>query len=82
MVSDCQCVVLIFGQFFGTIFFFFSFLSENIQSAIEATETSNCWCDSLLNQKEKQGRKDIPDVNSELCTAPVCGHKSFVYLSC
>lgn len=64
----------------------FCFLSEKIfsQSAIEATGTSDygCWCDSLLNQKEKQGRKDIPDVNSELYTAPVCGHKSFVYLSC
>lgn len=29
---------------------------------------------------KKKGRKEIPDVNSKVCPAPVCGHWSFVYL--
>ncbi len=48
--------------------------------------------ESALNQKrggkgrkrrkkiKKKGRKEIPDVNSKVCPAPVCGHWSFVYL--
>lgn len=29
---------------------------------------------------KRKGRKEIPDVNSKVCPAPVCGHWSFVYL--
>lgn len=47
--------------------------------------------ESALNQEVKKRkkrrkkikmkeRKEIPDVNSKVCPAPVCGHWSFVYL--
>lgn len=29
---------------------------------------------------KRKGRKEIPDVHSKVCPAPVCGHWSFVYL--
>lgn len=29
---------------------------------------------------KRKRRKEIPDVNSKVCSAPVCGHWSFVYL--
>lgn len=43
------------------------------------------WSDvALINKQEwerENGGKDIPDVNSKVCPAPVCGQGSFVYLS-
>lgn len=50
------------------------------QSALNQTQRETEKKKKRRKKIKRKGRKEIPDVNSKVCPAPVCGHWSFVYL--